>query len=251
MRSASGGEAIWAVVVAREGSTRLPGKHTLPLAGRPALARLLERLARSRYLRGIVFATTTGPEDDVLERVANEMGVRTFRGSAADVLDRTVRAARSVGADVIVDITGDCPLVDHRIVDRVIEAFLEQGPDYAANIIPPTYPNGMDVQVYATRVLEEVDRLTRDPADREHVTLYIYEHPQRYRLLNLTAPPTQQWPELRLTLDTREDYALISAVYDALFPAAPDFALDDMLALLRRRPQLLELNRDIMQKPVR
>jgi spore coat polysaccharide biosynthesis protein SpsF len=247
----AGGRAIWAVVTARMASTRLPGKHMLPLAGRPALARLLERLGRSRYLDGIMFATTTGSEDDVLERVATEAGARSFRGSAEDVLDRTVRAARSVDADVIVDITGDCPLVDHGIVDRVVDAFLERRPDYAANIIPPTYPNGMDVQVYPRSVLEEVDGLTRDPADREHVTLYIYEHPERYRLLNLTAPPEQHWPELRLTLDTREDYALISAVYDALFPERPDFTLDDVLALLRRDRALLDLNKDIVQKPLR
>jgi len=242
---------IQAIIVARMGSERFRGKSMAPLAGRPAFGRIVERLRRSRYIDGIVLATTTGPEDDVLEAAARHEGVVPFRGSAVDVLGRVLGAAQSVSASIIVEITGDCPLVDHRIVDRVIEAFLRERPDYAANAIPPTYPNGMDVQVYPTSVLREVERLTSDPADREHGTLFIYEHPERYRLLNITAPADQHWPDLRLTLDTREDYALISAVYDALYASDPDFGLVETLGYLRAHPALLALNQEILQKPVR
>ncbi len=244
-------ERIWSVVVARMGSERLRGKSMAELAGQPAFAHIVERLRRSRHLDGIVLATTMNPEDDLLRDCAARMGVPCFRGSAEDVLGRTLNAARSVRADIIVDITGDCPLVDPTIVDRVIEAFLADRPDYAANVFPPTYPNGMDVQVYPVSVLAEVDGLTRDPADREHGTLYIYEHPDRYRLLNVEAPPHQRWPELRLTLDTPDDYAFISAVYAALAPAKEEFGLDDVLAYLRAHPELLDLNKHVVQKPVR
>jgi len=125
-------ERIWSVVVARMGSERLRGKSMAELAGQPAFAHIVERLRRSRHLDGIVLATTMNPEDDLLRDCAARMGVPCFRGSAEDVLGRTLNAARSVRADIIVDITGDCPLVDPTIVDRVIEAFLADRPDYAS-----------------------------------------------------------------------------------------------------------------------
>lgn len=244
-------QRFWAVVAARMGSERLPGKSMALLAGKPAFVHIAERLGRSRHLTGVVLATTTLAEDDSLRAAARSLSVPHFSGSVVDVLGRTLAAARSVAADVIVQITGDCPLVDPGVVDRVIEAYRRERPDYASNIRPPTYPNGFDTEVFATSVLAEVDRLTSDTADREHVSLYIYEHPERYRLLGVTAPPEHCWPELRLTLDTAEDHALISAVFDALHPLNPRFGLSDVLAFLRAHPNLLELNRHIPQRPPR
>lgn len=242
---------LWAVVAARMGSERMPGKSMALFAGRPAFAHIVDRLRRSRHLHGIVLATTEGAEDDPLRGCARQVGVPAFSGSATDVLGRTLGAARYVGADVIVQITGDCPLIDPDVVDRVIDAYLAERPDYASDRLIETYPNGMDTEVFATSVLAEVDRATNDPADREHVSLYIYEHPERYRLLNVPAPPEHVWPQLRLTLDTPEDYALISALYEALYPVDPTFGLDQILTYLRDHPELLELNRAIQQRPAR
>jgi spore coat polysaccharide biosynthesis protein SpsF len=199
----------------------------------------------------VVVATTDHPRDDVIRACARSLDAPVFSGSEQDVLDRTLRAARSVDAELIVQITGDSPLIDPEVVDRTIAAYLEQRPDYACNRMPETYPNGMDTEVFATSVLAEVEGLTRDPVDREHVSLYIYEHPERYRLLNVAAPPEHQWPELRLTLDTEPDYRLISAVYEALTPKDPMVRLADVLTWLRAHPEVLALNAQIQQKPVR
>lgn len=243
-------ETIWAVVAARMASTRMPGKSMALLAGgRPSLAHIIVRLKRSRYLDGIVVATTDRPTDDPIRACAAEEGVPVFSGSEEDVLDRTLRAARSVEADVIVQVTGDCPLIDAEVVDQTVVAYLRGKPDYACNRLPETYPNGLDTEVFSTDLLGEVARLTKAPDDREHVTLYIYEHPERYQLLNVSAPAKHHWPELRLTLDTPEDYRLISAIYDALYPTNPNFGLSDTLDWLRAHPHLLDVNKHIRQKP--
>lgn len=243
--------SIWAVVAARMGSSRMPGKSLAPLAGSPALAHIIHRLRRSRHLQGVVVATTTSPGDDLIRACALAEGARVFSGSSEDVLDRTLRAADSVGADLIVQVTGDCPLIDVAICDLVIERFLEDAPDYASNAIARTYPAGMDVEVFPTTLLGEVAELTTDPADREHVTLYLYEHPERYRLLNVEAPPRHHRPALRLTLDTPEDHALISALYDALYARDPAFGLDAILRSLDADPSLAALNAHVGQKPAR
>lgn len=245
----SGG--MWAVVAARMASERLPGKSMASLVGRPAFAHIVDRLRRSPYLDGIVLATTESPTDDPLRACARQVGIPAFSGSTADVLGRTLAAAKSVGANVIVQVTGDCPLIDAAVVDRVIEAYRGAKPDYTSNRLTPTYPNGMDTEVFATSVLEQVAGLTDDPADREHVSLYIYDHPERYRLLNVFAPPEHAWPELRLTLDTTEDLQLIRAVFEALYPKDPAFGLSEILTYLRDHPTILEYNKDVRQRPAR
>ena len=241
MGRGTGREAMttWAVVAARMGSSRMAGKSMAVLAGRPSLAHIVARLRRSRHLDGIVVATPDGAENDPIRACARAQGVPCFSGSEDDVLGRTLGAARSVGAEVIVQVTGDCPLADPRIVDRVIEAYRRDRPDYAANCLARSYPDGMDVEVFSTAVLAEADRATTDPGDREHVSLYIYGHPERYRLLNVPAPPEHTWPDLRLTLDTPEDYRVIGAIYDRLYPNDPDFGLDETLAWLRAHPEVL------------
>ncbi len=244
-------ERIFAVVAARMASERLPGKSMALLAGKPAFAHIVERLQRSRYLDGVVLATTYNPEDEALRECARNLGVPFYAGSPSDVMGRTLAAAQSVTADLIVQITGDCPLIDPAIVDRIIAAYQREKPDYAANVIPSTYPNGMDVEVFATSLLAQAERLTQDPADREHVSCYIYERPAQYRLLNLSAPPALARPALRLCIDTQADYQVVSAIYAALYAPKPDFGLGDILAFLDAHPALLGLNQAVPQKPVR
>jgi spore coat polysaccharide biosynthesis protein SpsF len=242
---------IWAVVAARMTSTRMPGKSMAPLASRPSLAHIITRLRHSRYLDGVVIATTEHATDDPIRACAQSENVPVFSGSEDDVLERTLRAAQSVKADVIVQVTGDCPLIDAQVVDRTIAAYLESKPDYASNDMLETYPKGMDTEIFSTEVLAQVAMLTKDPADREHVSLYIYEHPQRYRLLNVAAPPEHTRPELRLCIDTREDYQVISAIYDTLYPLKPDFGLTDIFAFLDEHPDIASINANVKQKLAR
>jgi spore coat polysaccharide biosynthesis protein SpsF len=240
-----------AIVQARTTSTRLPGKIVAPILGRPMLELLIERLRRARHLDQVIVATTSNGTDDVVESLCERVQAGCFRGSEDDVLDRVLRTARAYAVDLIVEITGDCPLIDPNVVDRLIEMHQEGGVDYVANVLKRTYPRGLDTQVFRTTVLEEVAHLTQDPVDHEHVSLYIYEHPERFRLQNLESNLPERYWNLRLTVDTPQDFALIKAIYEELYPKDPAFGLGDVLALLDRRPDLAALNQDIRQKSVR
>ncbi|HUZ82936.1 MAG TPA: glycosyltransferase family protein [Gaiellaceae bacterium] len=237
---------IWAVVPGRMGSSRLPGKTMADLAGHPSLWHIVERLKRAALLDGIIVATTVDPRDDVIRACAEAAGVPCFSGSAEDVLDRTLRAAHSVGAASIVTVTGDCPLTDPVVVDKVVAAYLEERPDYASNrLFGYKYPIGLDVEVFTTESLDRVARVALAPRDREHVTLYYYEHPDEFQLLGIEPEDRQRRPTLRLTLDTAADYELIRAVYDHFWPRW--FGLDDVLDFVDDRPELVSVNVDVKQ----
>src|SRR3954464_13192916 len=198
-------ERVVATIEARMTSSRLPGKVLLPALGKPLLELMVERLKRCRHLDAIVIATTEDASSDPLEELASRLGIGCFRGSEDDVLARVLGAAQAYDAELIVETTGDCPLIDPATVDLVISRFHEAGVDYCANNLERTYPRGMDAQAFPTAVLAEVASLTDDPSDREHVSLYIYEHPERYRLRNVASDRPES-AELRLTVDTAEDY---------------------------------------------
>ncbi len=232
-------------------SSRLPGKIMLPILGRPMLELLIERLQRTQHLDEILVATTTNETDDEVEDLTCRVGVGCFRGSEHDVLDRVLKAARAASADVIVEITGDCPLIDPEVVERVLEAYMSFEFDYVSNVLTRTFPRGLDTQVFSTAVLEQVARLTQDPNDREHVSLFIYEHPEKFSLHNVESGIPEKFWDLRLTVDTCEDYELIRAIYEELYPKDPEFALKDVLELIERRPELIELNAHVEQKPIR
>jgi len=240
-----------AIIEARISSTRLPGKILLPILGKPLLEQLIERLRLSRTLEDIIIATTTNPADDVVERFAELIQVHCFRGSEEDVLDRVLNAARAFSIDVIVEITGDCPLIDPAVVDEVVRVYRSGSWDYVSNILRRTYPRGLDTQVFSTDLLAEVARLTRDPGDREHVSLYIYEHPERFSLKNVESGLPEEFRDLRLTVDTREDLDLITAIFGALYPKKPGFDLHDIVGFLGENRHLLGINRHIAQKKVR
>lgn len=239
------------VIQARMRSTRLPGKVMMPIIGRPMLELMIERLRRVPELDGIIVATTTDPSCQPIEDLALRLGVACFRGSEDDVLDRVLKAAYAFHVGVIVETTGDCPLIDPEIVSRAIESFRSHQVDYCSNILRRTYPRGMDVQVFPVSVLKEVAGLTQEPTDHEHVSLYIYEHPERFRLRNVESGLPEKYWGLRLTVDTPEDFALVQTIYEELYPRNPAFKLSDILGLLDRRPEILEMNLAIQQKPVR
>ena len=240
-----------ATVEARMSSSRLPGKVLLPLAGKPALERLVERARRAKKIEDVVIATTVNPQDDPIVDWARKAGVSVFRGSEEDVLLRVLEAARAFKGEVIVELTGDCPLLDPAHIDELVGFWEESGLDYVSNTLERTYPRGFDTQVFARSVLEEVDRLTQDPADRENVSLYIYEHPQRYKLGGNTAPPELYGPDIRICTDTREDYEVIGRIYDALYPNNPAFGAREIMDYLRAHPEVAAINARIQQKKAR
>jgi spore coat polysaccharide biosynthesis protein SpsF len=237
-------------IEARMTSSRLPGKVLLEAAGKPLLEHMIERLRRARRIDEIVIATTAEASSAPIAALADRLGVACFRGSEEDVLERVLGAARAHDADLIVETSADCPLIDPEVADLVIARFLDGGADYCSNTLQRTYPRGMDVQVFPTAVLAEVDGLTQDPPDREHVSLYIYEHPDRYRLRSVVSDRPET-AAIRLTVDTAEDYALIRAIFETLYPRDPAFGLGAILALLDERPDLAALNRHVEQKPAR
>jgi spore coat polysaccharide biosynthesis protein SpsF len=235
------------------GSSRLPGKVLADVAGAPALSRLLARLRRCRLLDGVVLATSTSPTDDALEDWARAAGVAVHRGSEEDVLQRVVDAQRAAGGEIAVEITGDCVLTDPEVVDLGVETFLVNDCDVVSNCGRTlTWPMGLYVQVFPVALLEEVAAKVPDPAVREHVSLYFYEHPERYRLIEILAPPRWRVPEQRLQLDYPEDLALLTAIYRELEPVHGEaFGVEEILALLRRRPDLAALNRHCTERAAR
>ena len=207
---------IVATVECRMTSSRLPGKILMKAGGKPMLRILAERLLRVPQLEEVVLATTINQADDPVEKLAKSTGVKCFRGSEEDVLKRVLNAAKSVEADLIVEITGDCPFIDPEIVAQVIDLYLLNDCDYASNIDPVSYPIGFDVQVFKTELLALADREGVSDKDREHVSWFIRRQPDRFRKLHLPAPPELHWPELGITLDEKADYDLLKRLYEEL-----------------------------------
>lgn len=243
---------VVASIEARMGSSRLPGKVLMDIGGLTALDRLIHRLRACRRLDDIVLATSTGAGDDVLAQWATSAGVAVHRGSEDDVLQRVVDAQRAMNSDVVVEVTGDCPLLDPEVIDLGIETFFANDCDVVTNARVPSYPQGADVQVFRTADLAKVAATIDDPAVREHVSLYFYENPQLYRVIHLIAPTTAQSPDLRLQLDYAEDLAFIRAVYERLEPRfGATFGVTRILELLREEPALATINAHCEEKPVR
>lgn len=219
-----------AVLQARMSSTRLPGKVMKPLAGRPMIERQLERLRRCETLERIVVATSDDPSDDVLAAHLESIGVPVFRGSLTDVLARYLGAARAFGIEgQMVRLTADCPLADPGVIDDCVRLHRELGVDYVSNGRRRTYPHGLDVEVFEVGALEIAGREATDPYDREHVTPFIYRHPERFSLGELVQATDES--HLRWTVDTPEDFDFVARVYAALYPGKPDFTSDDVRAL--------------------
>ncbi|ALW86655.1 acylneuraminate cytidylyltransferase [Hymenobacter sedentarius] len=236
---------IVTVVQARMGSSRLPGKVLLPLAGQPLLARMVARVQRAQLAGTVVVATTTEATDDAVAECCATHGLACFRGDALDLLDRHYQAARHYGADVVLKIPSDCPLIDPAIIDEVVGFYLHFSDryDFVSNLHPATFPDGNDVEVMPFAALETAWREAQRPLEREHTTPFFWENPDRFRVGNVAWDTGQDFSMThRWTIDYPEDYAFISAVYDALYPTIPAFGLDDILNLISKRPEIAQLN---------
>lgn len=238
-------------IEARMRSTRFPGKVLTTVMDRPLLEIMVERLKRAKHDE-MVIATAVDPSCDPIEELAHELKVGCYRGSEEDVLDRVLKAAREAKADLIVEMTADCPIVDPATINEVIEPFYsDKDLDYVTTGLQDTFPTGMGAQAFPLSALEEVARLTDDPVDHEHVSLFIYEHPEHFKILNVCSDLPPHAAAYRLTVDVPEDIQLIKRVYESLYPTNPNFTLRDVVNLLDSNQELPKLNRHIQQKKAR
>ena len=236
---------IVAIIQARMGSTRLPGKVLKDLGGQTMLGCVINRLRRSQLIDELLVATTDLRSDDPIAAECRRCSVPVSRGDEKDVLDRYLRAAQLSKAEVVVRITADCPLIDPQVTDKVIKGFLDALPDYASNTLERSYPRGLDTEVFSFGALALASKQAHEPYEREHVTPYIYQHPKEFRLLSVRG--SDDYSAHRWTVDTPEDLEFLRSVYSKFKPG-DFFSGWDVLALLDREPELSMLNRSVVQK---
>jgi len=229
---------IVAIIQARMGSTRLPGKVMAEICGRPMLAWVIERVKRSKTLDNICLATTKKLEDKQLIDLATRLRTRTFAGSVDDVLDRFYYAAIEMNADVIIRVTADCPLHDPSVIDRVVKVFLENEYDYVSNTISPTFPNGVDTEVFSMESLSIAWREAKWKSEREHVTPFIKKHQNKFRLFNVEYE--KDLSSLRWTVDEPADLDFVRVVSEHFHPEF--FGMEEIVELLHDRPELMKIN---------
>lgn len=231
---------VLAIVQARASSSRLPAKVLRPILGRPMLSRQLERLRRCRRIGKLLVATSDDPSDQPIADLCASESMACFRGSLDDVLDRYYQAARAFMPTHVVRLTGDCPLADPELIDKVIEFYVEGGYDFVSNAIEPTFPDGLDAAVFRFQLLEHAWREAKLPSEREHLTLFMRHHPERYKIGSYKASADRSY--MRWTVDEPADLAFVCAVYERLYPGKSDFVSEDVYRLLETEPELLRLN---------
>ncbi len=241
---------VSAIIQARMGSNRLPGKVVLDLAGEPMLARVVQRVQRAEELDEVVIATTTESADDILSALCADRDWPCFRGSQDDVLDRYYRAAQEHRTDLVVRVSSDCPLIEPEIIDRVVRELLDYSPraDYACNSLPRrTFPLGLDVEAFWFETLKVLWQEDQNPAWREHVTQFLHHHPERFVIHGVLND--RDLSGMRWTVDTPEDFDLVRRIYREF--GHDRFSWQEVLTLLEQNPRWLEINRHVPQKVVK
>ncbi|WP_276661903.1 glycosyltransferase family protein [Syntrophomonas wolfei] len=238
------------IVQARMTSTRLPGKVLYKVMGKPLLEYQIERLRQVRQADDIVIATTANSDDQPIIQLCERLEVKYYRGSEEDVLSRYYEAADTFTADAVVRVTSDCPLIDPGVMDEVLDLYLSHPGnfDYVSNTLERTYPRGLDAEVFSRQALGKAYQEAREQPEREHVTLYMYRHPERFRLANSRS--AEDYSEHRWTVDTAEDFELIRRILQELYPPNGQFTWLDVLSLLNEHPDWMEINAAVKQKEV-
>jgi spore coat polysaccharide biosynthesis protein SpsF len=241
---------VVAIIQARIGSTRLPGKVLKKILGKSLLDFQLERLRQVNNIDEIVIATTTNVNDLPVVEWCKQNSISFYRGSEEDVLSRYYEAATIFNADIVVRLTSDCPLIDPKVVETVINHYIthKESVDYVSNSLIRTFPRGLDTEVMSYSVLKQVHMEAISKPHREHVTAYIYSHPERFKLLNVSNNLDQS--RFRLTVDTIEDFQLIRNIIEELYPQNQNFDLNDIIALLERNKEWFLINQHIEQKSI-
>ena len=250
---------IYATIEARMGSSRLPGKVLKNIVGKPILEHIVERILPSIYLKGIIIATTFMPEDDAIEELSQRLCVKCYRGDVNDLRDRVYKAARSENAEIIVKLTGDNPLVDYRLIDTMLKKFYSVPCDLLTNGAMEyskswnekrTFPIGLNVQIFNLKMIEASIALFPDSPFKEHVTLDILNSPDKFNLVAFHADDLTSHichPEWRLTVDTRDDFTLMTYIFQNLYQNGRIFSLQDVGVFLEGRPDLVRVNNSYLQ----
>jgi spore coat polysaccharide biosynthesis protein SpsF len=234
---------IVTVIQARTGSSRLPGKVTKEILGKPLLIRMVERVQASVLKGTVVVATTLDAEDELIESICEDNRILCYRGSSLDLLDRHYQAGKWLEADAVVKIPSDCPLIDPHVIDKVLQYFLDNDFDYVSNLHPATYPDGNDVEVMSFNTLETAWSDATKDFEREHTTPYLWEHPEKFSIGNVVWGCGLDYSmSHRFTIDYAEDFIFIRTIYESLYPLNPDFSLQDILNLLRTHPEITSIN---------
>jgi len=232
---------ILGILQARVSSTRLPSKVMRLILNKPMLAHQIDRIKQSKLIDQLIVATSLSEEDNAIAELCLQAGIACFRGSLDDVLDRLYKAAKPYHPSHVVRMTGDCPLIDFGIIDQVINNHLQNHFDYTSNSNPPTFPDGLDVEIITFKALEKIWQMAKLPSEREHVTLFIRNHPEIFKIGNLVNQ--QDLSHLRWTVDEAEDFILIQKIYEYLFPENQKFNMNDILFLFKKYPELKIINK--------
>jgi len=236
---------IVASIEARMTSSRLPGKVLMAAYNDVSMLEyMINRVKKSELIDEIIIATTINNTDDPIIYLCKKLNIKYFRGSENDVLERVLNAHISVESDIIVELTGDCPIIDPVVIDKVISKYLDNDFDYVSNAHIRSYPDGFDVQVFAKKLLENVSKLTNDQYDRENVSSYIYRT-NKYKLKEVVAEEGEYWPELRVTLDDKGDYLLLkNIIWHFHENNLENFSVKDVVEYVKSNRHLLALNKD-------
>jgi len=230
------------IIQARMGSSRLPNKVLMPLAGKPVLEHVVRRCQHARFVDRVIVATTVDSKDLDIVNFVNGLGIDVFEGSVNDVLDRYYQTAKLFKAGHIVRITADCPTIDPDVIDLVVEEYFESGVDYASNTLEETFPDGEDVEVFSFEVLSQAWNEAKLPSEREHVTPYIRKN-NSFKKINISHDIN--WGHCRWTLDEPKDYRKLSAIFDVLYQTDPYFHMKDIMRFLQANPDIDKINSDI------
>jgi spore coat polysaccharide biosynthesis protein SpsF len=248
MSTAKEKKGTFIIVQARMGSTRLPGKILKEVMGRPLLGYQIERLKKINHVDDVIIATTTNPSDDRVVGLCKDINCSYFRGSEDDVLLRYHETAIEFCAKKIIRINADCPLIDPKVVERIIKYFNVNSDkfDYVSNILEPSYPIGLHTEMFSIDALQKANENTDDLIEREHVTPYIYRNPDLFRLGSVVLD--DNLCHFRWTVDYPEDFILIKNIIEGIYPINVDFDMLDIITYLQSNPRLMRINNQIIQK---
>jgi len=240
---------VIAIIQARMGSTRLPGKALKKILDKTLIEWIRYRLSFCKEVDRIVLSTSESKDNDPLAKHAEEIGLDCFRGSETDLVKRILETARKFKADAIIRVTGDCPLVDPALVDKLVKIYRDRkNLDYITNILPPTFPDGIDIEIISTKTLERLDREVKDPLYREWITTTIMENPDKFNVLNISNE--ENLFHLRLTVDYPEDFELVEEIFKKLYKEGSIFGLREILELFKKEPELIKINEKWVDKNV-
>jgi len=236
---------IAAFIQARMTSTRFPGKVLKPILGRPMLELQIERVRSCQTIDRVVIVTSTALDDQQIVDLCQRINVDFFCGNLENVLNRFYQAAKKFKPDHIVRLTGDCPLIDAKVIDNMVRLYLEKKCDYGTNCMPPTYPDGLDAEIFTFKALKEAYSEVFLPSHLEHISLFFEEQPERFKIANLSNHIDLSG--LRWTVDEPQDFEFVKIIFKTLYPVKPLFGMEDILGLLEKKPEIALLNRHFIR----